>query len=98
MECTDLLSVIFLNYKIMNIALDFNKGDHVVAKLLGDWVEGYIVGFKYTDHCYLEKPSILYAILIAEHYEDNKESIDNNESPFHFYLHWKTTEEIILIN
>ena len=75
MECTDLLSVIFLNYKIMNI-----------------------VGFKYTDHFYLEKPSILYAILIDEHYEDNKESIDNNESPFHFYLHWKTAEDIILIN
>lgn len=81
----------------MNIELAFNKGDHVKFKSYNDWVCGHIVGFKYTDHCYLKEPSILYAILVDEYYEDYKESIDKHEPPFAFNLHWRITKDIINI-
>ena len=97
MECTDLLSVIFLNYKIMNIKLEFNKGDHVKFYSCGDLICGYIVGFMWTGHCYLKKP-ILYAILEEEYYENYKKSIDKNESPFNFYFRWRPSNKIRLIN
>lgn len=81
----------------MNIELDFNIGDHIKFKSFGNWVEGYIVGVKYTDHCYLKKPCILYAIIINGYYEDYKESIDKHEPPFAFNLHWRLPKDIIHI-
>ena len=81
----------------MNIELDFNIGDYIKFKSFENWVEGYIVGVKYTDHCYLKKPVILYAIIIDEYYEDYEESIDKHEPPFAFNLHWRLSKDIIHI-
>ena len=99
MECTDLLSVIFLNYKIMNIDLVFNRGDHVKL-VIGQnryYVEGYIVGFKYIDHCNLDAPFILYAVMATEHYIEYKECIDKGDIPFKYQLWWGGDTELELI-
>lgn len=56
--------------------------------------QGYIVGYKITSHCYLEK-LIIYAVLEENHYRDVINSINNNETPFSYPLHWIKEEDIV---
>lgn len=89
---------------IINIDLDFKNGDNVRLRIYNpfgnseNYIDGYIVGFKYTNHCYLEEPDILYAVLLEDYYEDYKESIDKGEKPFQFCLYWGKVGDIEIID
>ena len=63
----------------------------------GTWENtvGYIVGFKYTTHPYLETPIVEYAVLEEGNYKDYKESLANGETPFKWRLSWVKEDDII---
>ena len=87
----------------INIKTKYALDTHVQFQELninnGQWEksDGYIVGFKYTIHPYLRKPTVRYAILKEDSYQDYKKSLDKGEEPFERALNWIKEDEIASI-
>ena len=87
----------------MNITINIKYGLNSRVSYLelnpsnGTWKNtvGYIVGFKYTTHPYLETPIVEYAVLEEGNYKDYKESLDKDEIPFNYRLSWIKEDDII---
>ena len=73
----------------------YEKYDYFTNKSIEE--RGYIVGYKYTTHPYLEKPNIEYAILKESAYEDYKNSLAKKEEPFQYCLDWIKEKDIIKV-
>lgn len=84
----------------VNIDFKYNIDDKVefldYCKLIEGCASyvGYIVGYKYMIHPFVENPIIQYGILKETEYDDYKKSILKGETPFNWGVTWRKEEDI----